>query len=67
MLVLAIAENLDKLLEDGRLAAIASLSEFGRVVVMTIYVSLVFVVAVLGAKHGRTYRAGEVLDVIFTL
>jgi hypothetical protein len=36
VLVLAVPEDLDKLLEDGGLAAIAALGELGRVVVVAI-------------------------------
>lgn len=53
VLVLSISEYLDKLLEDGRLAAIAPLSESCRVMIMAENVALMFVVAVLGAKDGR--------------
>lgn len=67
MLVLTVAIDLDKLLQDGRVTATAFLGEMSRVVVMTIDLPLVFVVAVGGAKHGRTHGAGEVLDVILSL
>lgn len=54
VLVLPIAENLHKLLEDGRLAAIAPLRELSGVVVVAVDVPVVLVVAILGAKDGRT-------------
>lgn len=54
MLVLPIAENFHKLLEDGRLAAIASLRKLSGVVVVAIDIAIMLVVAVLGAKDGRT-------------
>lgn len=52
MLVLPIAENLHKLLEDGGLAAITPLRKLGGVVVVAVDVPIVLVVAVLGAKDG---------------
>lgn len=54
MLVLPIAENLHKLLEDSRLAAIAPLRELSGVMVVAVDVPIVLVVAVLGAKDSRT-------------
>ena len=63
MLVLAIPEDLDKLLEDSGLAAITSLSEVCGVVVVAVYGILMFVVAILGTEDRRTYRACKVLDV----
>jgi len=44
MLVDAIPEDLDKLLEDGGATAIALLREFGRVVVMAVDAAFVLVV-----------------------
>lgn len=67
MLVLAIAKNLDELLENGSLAAITSLSKSGGIVVVAVYVAVVFVVAVLGAEYGIAHGAGEVVDVIFAV
>lgn len=67
MLILAIAEDFDKLLENSCLTAIAALREFGRVVVVAVYISLVLVIAILGAKDGRTYRAGKVFDMVFAI
>ena len=67
MLVLSISENLDKLLENGRLAAIAPLGKLGRVVVVAVDTALVLVVAVRGAEDGRTDGTGKVLDVVFAV
>lgn len=67
MLVLTIAEDFDELFQDGGVTAIAALSKFGRVMVVAVYVSLVFVVAVLSAKDGRAYRAGKMFDVVFAV
>ena len=54
MLILAIAENLNELLEDSGLAAVTSLSELGRVMIMAVNFSFVFVVAVLSTEYCRT-------------
>lgn len=67
MLVLAVSEDFDKLFENGRLAAVTALGEFCRIVVMAVYVALVLVVTVLGAKDGGTYGTGKVLDVVFAI
>lgn len=67
MLVLAIAEDLDELLEYGCSAAVAALGEFCGVVIMAVYISFVFVIAVLSAEYGRTYRAGEMLYMVFAI
>lgn len=67
VLVLAIAEDFDELLEDGRLAAVAALCELGRVVVVAVDAALVLIVAVRGAEDGGADGAGEVLDVVFAV
>jgi hypothetical protein len=67
VLVLAVAEDLDELLEDGGLASIAALGELGRVVVMAVNLAIVLVVAVLGAEYCRAQGACEVVDVILAL
>lgn len=67
MLILTVAEDFDKLFEDSCLTAIASLSEFGRVMVVAVYVSFVFIVAVLCTKDSRAYRAGKMLDMVFAV
>ena len=67
MLVLTIAEDFYKLFYNGSLTAVASLCKFGRVMIVTVDISFVLVVAVLGAKDGGTDRTGEVLNVVFPL
>jgi hypothetical protein len=67
MLILTIPEDFNKLFEDSSLTAVAALSEFGRVMVVAVYVSLVFVVTVLSTKDGRAYRAGKMFDVVFAV
>jgi hypothetical protein len=44
VLILAIAEYFDKLLENGSMTAVASLSKSRRVVVMTVNVTFVLIV-----------------------
>jgi hypothetical protein len=67
VLVLAVSEDFNKLLEDCRLAAIAALGKLGRVVVVAVHLAVVLVVAVLGAKDGRAEGAGEVVNMILSL
>lgn len=54
MLILSVAENLDELFQNGGLAAVAALSELSGVVEMTINLTLMFVVGILGAEYCRT-------------
>lgn len=65
MLVLAIAENLDKLFEDGGLAAITSLCELGGVVIVTVDHTIMLIVAILCSERRWAHRASEMFDVIF--
>lgn len=67
VLILTITKNLDKLLENGCLTSVAPLREFGRIMVMTVNVTVVLVVAVLRSKDRWTYRASKVLNVIFSI
>jgi hypothetical protein len=67
MLVDSISIDFDKLLENGRLASIATLSKLRRVMVMTVDLSLMLIVAVLGPEYSWTNGAGEVFDMVFPL
>ena len=67
MLILAVSKNFNKLFQYGCLTSVASLSELRRIVIMAVDLIFVFIVAVLCAKDGRTHRAGEVLDVVFSI
>jgi hypothetical protein len=67
VLVLTVAEDLDKLFEDGGLTPTAALGELGGVVVVAVNVAIVLVIAILGAEHGRAQGAGKVVNVILTL
>lgn len=65
MLVLTVTKNLDKLLKNCRLTSVTFLGKLGGVVVMAINLSIVLIVAVLGAKDSGTKRACEMVNVIF--
>lgn len=58
----AVAVDLDKLLEDGGLAAGTLDGELSRIVVVAVDVALVFVIRVIRAKHDRTDAAAKVLQ-----
>ena len=53
MLVLAVSEDFDELLKDCCLTAVASLSESGGVVIVTVHIAFVLIVAVLRAEDRR--------------
>lgn len=55
MLILPVSEDLDELLQNRCLAAVASLRKLGGVVVMTVDAAFMFVVAVGCTEDGRTY------------
>ena len=55
MLVLAVPKDLHELFEDRSLTAIAPLRELGRVVIVTVYVALMLVIAILCTKNCWTY------------
>lgn len=67
VLVLPIADDLDELFEDSRLAAIAFGSELRRIMVMAIDLAVMLVVGVLRPKDGWAYAASEVFNVVFAL
>lgn len=54
MLVLAVPEDLDELLQDGCLAAITALRKLGRIVIMAVNIPIVLIVTILGAEYCRT-------------
>ena len=67
MLIDTISEDLDELFENRCLTAIALLRKPGRVVVVAVYISFVFVIAIRGTEDCRTDTAREVLNVIFAI
>lgn len=67
MLVLAIAEDFDELFEDRGVTPVTPLGESGRIVIMTVYISFMFVVGVLSTKDCWTDGAGEMLNMIFAI
>lgn len=67
MLVLSIPKDLDELLENGCLASVTPLRKSCRVVIVTVYISLVLIVAILCTEHCWTDGARKVLNVILAL
>lgn len=65
VLVLSIAIDFNKLLQDGRVATITSFGKLRRVMIMAVHLAIVLVVAVLRPKDGRTDRTRKVLDMVF--
>ena len=65
MLVYAVSKDLHELLQDCRLTTVALLRELGRVVVVAVDASFMFVIAVLRTEDRGADRAGEVFDMIF--
>jgi hypothetical protein len=65
MLIYSIPEYLHELLQNCCLASVALLRKLRAVMVMAVDTAFVLVVGVLGAKHGWTDRASEMLDVVF--
>jgi hypothetical protein len=67
MLVLPVPENLNKLLQNCRLTAIAPLRELRRIMVMAVDLSIVLVITVLRSKYCRANRAHKMVDVVFII
>jgi hypothetical protein len=53
VLIGTISKDFNKLLENSSLAAVATLRELRRVVVVAVHLAVMFVVAVLSAKDSR--------------
>jgi len=54
VLILAVSEDLDELLEDSCLATITPLCELSRIVIEAIYLAAILVVAIVCGKDDRT-------------
>lgn len=67
MLVLSVPEDFHELFQYGSLTTIASLGKLCGIVIVTVYLSFVFVVAILSPKHGRAHGTGEMLDMVLAL
>lgn len=67
MLILPIAKDLHKLLQYCSMATMTPLSKLSGIVEVAIHLALVFVVRVLRTKHRRTYRAGEMFNMILAV
>lgn len=55
MLILPIAEDFDKLLQNRSMAAVATLGKLCRIVKVAIHFVFVLVIGVLRAKHCRAH------------
>jgi hypothetical protein len=66
-LVSVIPVDLDKLLQYSTVAACALCCEAGRVVEMAVYIAVVLVVGILGAKQGSAEGTCKMLDVVFLI
>ena len=67
VLILAIAENFDELLQDGRVTAVTPLGKLGGIMEMAVDLALMLVVGILRTKNGRAHGAGEMFNVIFAI
>jgi hypothetical protein len=67
MLVLAVAEDFNKLFENRRMTPVTPLGESGRIVIVTVYIAFMFVVGVLSTKDSWADGTGEVLDMVFAI
>jgi hypothetical protein len=67
MLVLSISEDLNELFQNGRLATIAFRCELRGVMIMAVDLTVVFIVRILRAKHGRTNATCKVLDMVLAV
>lgn len=67
MLVFPVSKYLNKLLQDCRLTACASLCKLSRVVIVTEHLILMFIVAILGPKDRWTHGAGKMLYMVFSI
>jgi len=65
VLILTVPKDFHELLENRCLTSVASLGKLSRVMVMTIYLPLVLVVAVLSSENRGTYGAREMFNMIF--
>lgn len=67
VLILAIAEDLDELFENGGMAAMTPLGKLCRVMKVTINLAFVLVVRILGTEDRGTHGAREMFNVVFAL
>lgn len=67
VLILTIAEYLNKLFKDRGVTAVASLGELCRVMVVAVDLAFMFIVGILGTEDSWTHRAGEVFDMILAV
>lgn len=67
VLILPITKYFNKLFEDGSLTTIAPLSKLGRIMIVTVYAPIMFIIAILSPEDGRAERAGEMVYVVFAI
>ena len=67
MLIDAIPKDLDELLQDRSLAAIALLRKFGGVVIVAVDITIVLIVAVLRTEDCGADAACEMLDMVLAI
>ena len=67
MLILSIAEDFDKLLQDGSVASVTTLGKLCRVVKVAVYLVFVLVIRVLRTKHCRAHGARKVLNMVLAI
>lgn len=65
--ILAVAVNLDKLLENGGPASCTLDRIVDRVMIVTVDLAIVFIVGIFGSKDGWTDGTCKVLDVILVV
>lgn len=64
VLVLSIAEDLNKLFQDGGMATITLLCKLCRIMVVTIYIPFMFIIGILCSKNRGTDRTSKMFDVV---
>jgi hypothetical protein len=64
VLILTIAEDFDKLLENGILTSLTALCKFGRIVIMAVHVAFVLVVTIFGSELCRADGTREMLNMV---
>jgi hypothetical protein len=64
MLCRPIPRNFDELFENRAFTPMTSNGELRAIVEMTVYFSLVFIVGILGSKHGVAKRTRKMFDMV---
>jgi hypothetical protein len=64
MLCRTIPRDFDELFENRAFTPMTSNGELRAIVEMTVYIPLVFIVGILGSKHGVAKRTSKVFDMV---